>query len=120
MAQLPTTKLSTKKTLRQRRHTRLRAKISGTPERPRLAIFKSNRFITAQLIDDTKGVTLAASHGREAKGPLSKQAVAVGADIAKKAQAAGVTAVVFDRGGFNYGGQIKALADAAREAGLAF
>ncbi len=120
MSQLPTTKLSTKKELRQRRHTRIRAKVTGTPERPRLAVFKSNRFITAQIIDDTKGHTLVAAHGRDAKGSLSVQAAAVGAAIAKKAKDAGVTTVVFDRGGYNYGGQVKALADAAREAGLAF
>jgi large subunit ribosomal protein L18 len=120
MPQLPTTKLSTKKELRTRRHTRVRAKISGTPERPRLSVFKSNRFISAQLIDDTKNITVAAAHGRSTKGPASAQAVAVGAEIAQKAKAAGVTTVVFDRAGYIYAGQIKALADAAREGGLAF
>jgi large subunit ribosomal protein L18 len=131
MSQLPTTKLSTKKTLRDRRHTRVRSRITGTPERPRLAFSKSNKFVSAQVIDDVAGRTLAASHGRTVgatakvkKGskalPLSAQAAAVGAEIAKKAVAAGVKTVVFDRGGFSYVGQVKALADAARENGLAF
>lgn len=120
MSQLPTTKTSTKKALRQRRHTRVRAKVSGTSERPRLAIFKSNRFVSAQVIDDVAGRTLVASHGRTTKGPLSAQAKAVGAEIAQKAQAAGITTVVFDRAGYTYAGQVKALADAAREGGLSF
>ena len=120
MAQLPTTKLSTKKTLRTRRHTRVRAKISGTPERPRLAFSKSNRFVSAQIIDDVAARTLVAAHGRSVKGSLSVQAAAVGKEIAQKAVAAGVKTVVFDRGGFSYEGQVKALADAAREGGLAF
>ncbi len=125
MPQLPTTKLSTKKALRDRRHARVRSRITGTPERPRLSISKSNRFVSAQIIDDVAGRTLVAAHGRPSKKgskaqPLSAQAAAVGTDIAKKAVAAGVTSVVFDRGGFNYEGQVKALADAAREAGLTF
>jgi large subunit ribosomal protein L18 len=110
----------TKADQRKRRHIRVRAKISGTDARPRLTVFKSNRFISAQLIDDTAGKTIAASHGREFKGSQSVQASGVGKKIAEKAKAAGVTAVVFDRGGYRYGGQIKALADAAREAGLTF
>ncbi len=120
MSQLPTTKLSTKKELRDRRHARVRSKISGTPERPRLAIFRSNKFVSAQVIDDVAGRTLVAAHGRETKGPLSAQAKAVGAEIAKKAKAAGITTVVFDRAGYMYAGQVKTLADAAREGGLAF
>jgi large subunit ribosomal protein L18 len=120
MAQLPTTKLSTKKALRVRRHTRVRSRISGTPERPRLAFSKSNKFVSAQIIDDVAGRTLAAAHGRTVKGTPSVQAKTVGTEIAKKAKAAGITTVVFDRGGFNYEGQVKTLADAAREAGLAF
>ncbi|MSU74542.1 50S ribosomal protein L18 [Candidatus Kaiserbacteria bacterium] len=106
--------------LRKRRHTRVRATIKGTETRPRLAVFRSNRFVSAQLIDDVAGKTLAASHGREFKGPQSVQAVAVGAAIAKAAKSKGITAIVFDRGGYRYGGQVKALADAAREGGLAF
>jgi large subunit ribosomal protein L18 len=126
MPQLPTTKLSTKKTLRDRRHARVRSRITGTSDRPRLAFSKSNKFVSAQVIDDVAGRTLAAAHGRPAKdskakaSPLSMQAAAVGTEIAKKAKAAGIKTVVFDRGGFNYEGQVKALADAAREGGLAF
>lgn len=120
MPQLPTTKLSTKKALRDRRHARVRSLISGTPERPRLSFSKSNRFVSAQIIDDVAGRTLVAAHGRTVKGSLSVQAAAVGSEIAKKATAAGITTVVFDRGGFSYEGQVKALADAAREQGLAF
>lgn len=115
-----TTATTSKNAQRKRRHNRLRAKVSGTPERPRLAIFKSNRFISAQLIDDTAGKTLAAASGREFGGALSAQAKAVGEAVAKKAKAAGVDRIVFDRGGYRYGAQIKALADAAREGGLAF
>ncbi|KKW42141.1 50S ribosomal protein L18 [Candidatus Kaiserbacteria bacterium RIFCSPHIGHO2_02_FULL_54_22] len=106
--------------LRKRRHARVRATIKGTAVRPRLAVFRSNRFISAQLIDDTVGATLAAVHGRSFKGSQSVQAVAVGSAIAKEAKAAGVASAVFDRGGYRYGGQVKALADAAREGGLAF
>jgi large subunit ribosomal protein L18 len=117
--------------LRKRRHARVRATIKGTAERPRLAVFRSNRFVSAQLIDDTVGKTVAAAHGREfsAKGgsssggkglPQSVQAKAVGAAIAKAAKTAGITTIVFDRGGYRYGGQVKSLADAAREGGLIF
>lgn len=106
--------------IRQRRHARIRAKVKGTAERPRLAVFKSNRFVSAQLIDDVAGKTVAAAHGREFKGPQSVQATSVGASIAQKAKAAGITTIVFDRGGYRYGGQVKALADAARSAGLVF
>lgn len=88
--------------------------------RPRLAVFRSNRFISAQLIDDTVGKTVAASHGREFKGSQSVQAKSVGEAIAKAATAAGITSIVFDRGGYRYGGQVKVLADAAREGGLIF
>lgn len=105
---------------RIRRHARVRSRISGTAERPRLAVFKSNRFISAQIIDDVKRVTLVAAHGREFKGALTKQAEAVGKEIAKRAQEKGITTVVFDRGGYSYAAQIKALADAARGGGLAF
>ncbi|MDE1919504.1 MAG: 50S ribosomal protein L18 [Patescibacteria group bacterium] len=106
--------------LRKRRHARIRATVKGTAERPRLAVFRSNRFVSAQLIDDAAGKTVAAAHGREFKGPQSVQATSVGAAIAEKAKKAGITAVVFDRGGYRYGGQVKALADAARAGGLAF
>ncbi len=105
---------------RARRHNRIRAKVKGTAERPRLAVFKSNRFISAQLIDDLKGGTLASAHGREFKGSIGTQAVSVGKAIAERAKTAGVSAVVFDRGGYAYAAQIKGLADAAREGGLTF
>jgi large subunit ribosomal protein L18 len=106
--------------LRKRRHARVRATVKGTAERPRLAVFRSNRFVSAQLIDDAAGSTLAAAHGREFKGAQSLQAKAVGAAIAKAAKAKGITSAVFDRGGYRYGGQVKSLADAAREGGLKF
>ena len=99
-------------TNRQRRHNRIRAKITGTPERPRLCIYKSNRYLEAQVIDDTKGVTLAAVKMDDAKK--------AGAEIAKAAKAKGIEAVVFDRGGFRYTGAVAVLADAAREGGLKF
>ncbi len=97
---------------RARRHKRIRSTISGTAERPRFSVFKSNTGLYAQLIDDVRGVTLAAAKGKAAGG--------VGSEIAKKAAAVGIVAVVFDRGGYLYAGKIKALADAAREAGLKF
>src|SRR5687768_13519935 len=99
-----------KKEGRTRRHARIRAKISGTAARPRLAIFRSNRYITAQVIDDTKGATLASATSRGMKGGMREVAVKVGADVAKAAKEKGLSAVVFDRGGFNYGGTIEALA----------
>ncbi len=109
-----------KKELRERRHTRVRARISGTDVRPRLCVYKSNRFISAQIVDDVAGTTLFAAHGRSFPGALSVQAASVGADIAKRAKAAGINAVVFDRGGYSYAGQVKAVAEAAREGGLTF
>lgn len=111
---------STNTELRKRRHARVRSRISGTSERPRLAVFRSNRFISVQLIDDVAGKTVAAAHGREFKGSQSIQAASVGELIAKKAKAAGISSVVFDRAGYRYGGQLKKLADAAREGGLTF
>jgi len=110
-----------KKLHRTRRHNRIRAKVSGTEARPRLAIFRSNRFITAQLINDEKGVTLgSASDLKVKKGTKLERAAEVGASIASVAKAKGITVVVFDRGGFLYAGRVKALADKAREAGLTF
>jgi len=104
-----------------RRKNRIRAKINGTAERPRLAIFKSHKYLYAQVIDDTKGHTLAAADTRALKGktPVDR-AKELGTEIAKKAKAAKVTKVVFDRGGFLYTGKIKMVADAAREGGLEF
>ncbi|MFJ5551115.1 50S ribosomal protein L18 [Streptomyces sp. NPDC093225] len=114
-----------KRTAKQRRHIRIRKTISGTAERPRLVVNRSNRGITAQVIDDIQGHTLAsASHLdasiRGGEGDKSAQAKQVGALVAERAKAAGVEAVVFDRGGNRYAGRIAALADAAREAGLKF
>lgn len=109
-----------KQELRTRRHIRIRARVSGTAERPRLAIYRSNRYISAQLIDDVARTTLAAAHGRECKGAASLQAKAVGETVAKRAKELGVTRVVFDRGGYRYAGQVRTLADAAREGGLTF
>lgn len=116
---MPSTIL-TKKELRNRRHARVRSTISGTAERPRLAVYKSNKFISAQLIDDTKGATIAAAHGKSFGGSLTAQAAAVGKAIAEAASKAAISSVVFDRGGYAYAGQVKGLADAAREAGLNF
>jgi large subunit ribosomal protein L18 len=110
---------------RQRRHFRLRKRMSGTPERPRLSVFRSLSHIYAQVIDDTTARTLAAASDleadlRKATGNKSEIAKQVGALVAERAKSAGVTSVVFDRGGFHYHGRVKALADAAREAGLSF
>jgi large subunit ribosomal protein L18 len=110
----------TKKESRTRRHARVRARIIGSATRPRLAFFRSNRFVSVQLIDDAKGVTLAAVHGREFPGSLGTQAAAVGKEIAVRAKKLGIDAVVFDRGGYSYAAQVKSLADAAREGGLTF
>jgi large subunit ribosomal protein L18 len=108
---------------RQRRHARVRTKVTGTPERPRLNVFRSNAHIHAQLIDDVAGVTLVAANSVEMKlanGGNVDAAKAVGAEIAKRAQEAKISEVVFDRGGYLYHGRVKALAEAAREAGLKF
>ncbi len=109
--------------LRQRRHARVRNKVFGTPEVPRLNVFRSNAQIFAQIIDDVKGVTLASSSSLELKiknGGNSEGAALVGKDIAEKAKKAGIKTVVFDRGGYQYHGRVQALAEAAREAGLEF
>ncbi len=113
-------KTSHKEISRTRRHARVRARISGTAERPRLAVFRSNRFVSVQVINDDAGKTLAQAHGREFPGSLSKQAQAVGKAIAERSKKAGIETVVFDRGGYAYAAMIKSLADAAREGGLAF
>lgn len=103
-----------------RRKARVRAKVSGTAERPRLAIFKSHRYLYAQIIDDDKGHTLVACDSRLAKGKPVLRARAMGLEIAKKAKTAKIQKVVFDRGGYLYAGKIKMVADAAREGGLEF
>ncbi|MDQ3989043.1 MAG: 50S ribosomal protein L18 [Actinomycetota bacterium] len=110
---------------RTRRHFRIRKKISGTPARPRLVVTRSARHISAQLVDDLAGRTLAAASTIEADvrasgGDKKARAAQVGRLVAQRARAAGVTVVVFDRGGHDYHGRIAALADAAREAGLEF
>ncbi len=116
-----------RKVARVKRHERIRNKISGTPEQPRLAVFRSNKHIYAQIIDDAAGNTLVAASTVEAevKAAVEKTdnvdaAKAVGTAIAKKALDKGIKDVVFDRGGFIYHGKIAALAEAAREAGLNF
>ncbi|MFJ8580269.1 MULTISPECIES: 50S ribosomal protein L18 [Micromonospora] len=110
---------------RARRHFRVRKNISGTTERPRLVVTRSLRHIVAQIVDDTKGHTLASASTmdaslRGAEGDKSALAGKVGALLAERAKAAGVSKVVFDRGGNRYAGRVAALADAAREAGLEF
>lgn len=110
-----------KTTQRIRRKLRIRAKISGTETRPRLAVFKSNMHVGAQLIDDSKGITLASAHSKTIKGKtLKEKAFAIGKEIADKAKAKKIETVVFDRGGFMYTGNIKAVAEGAREGGLIF
>lgn len=108
---------------RVRRHARVRAKISGTSEAPRLCVYRSNKNIEAQIIDDVKGVTLVASSSMSLKlenGSNIEAAAKVGQDIAQKALAKKIKKVVFDRSGYIYHGRVKALAEAAREAGLEF
>lgn len=106
---------------RVRRHRRIRAKISGTAERPRLAIFKSLNYIYAQLIDDTKGATIATISDMGVKGKTkTERAKFAGEALAKSAKAKGVSAVIFDRGGFIYTGRVRAFAEGARESGLVF
>lgn len=106
---------------RERRHRRVRAKVIGTAERPRLSIYKSNTRIVAQIIDDSKGLTLAAVSSASEKGKTPRErAEMAAATIAKLAGEKGVKAVVFDRGGFQYIGTVKVFADAARAAGLEF
>lgn len=108
---------------RLRRHARVRAKISGTAETPRLCVYRSNKNIEAQIIDDVKGVTLVSSSSMTLKlenGSNIEAAAAVGKDIAEKAIAKKIKAVVFDRSGYVYHGRVEALAQAAREAGLKF
>lgn len=106
------------------RHKRVRGKLSGTSERPRLNVFRSGANIYAQIIDDTKGITLVAASslekGFEGKGTTIEAAEKVGQAVAQKAKDKGITTVVFDRGGYLYHGRVKALADGARAAGLEF
>lgn len=104
------------------RKARVRSKVNGTAERPRLSVTISNLHVSAQLIDDVNGKTLAAATtvGKKATGTMTEKAAGIGSDIAKKAAKAKITAVVFDRNGRAYAGRLKALADAARKEGLEF
>lgn len=106
---------------RSRRHARIRARVIGSAEKPRLAVFRSNRYIYAQLINDAEGKTIAAADSRTEKGEnMTEKSIAVGKSIAATAKKAGIEKVVFDRGGFQYQGVIAALADGARAGGLQF
>ena len=114
----------TKLEARQRRKRRIRGKVSGSSERPRLAVYRSNKGISAQLIDDVDGKTIAGASWvtlpKSFKGNKTEQAAEVGKRLAAAAKSAGIEAVVFDRGGYLYHGRVKALADGAREGGLKF
>ncbi|MHB8651840.1 MAG: 50S ribosomal protein L18 [Minisyncoccota bacterium] len=111
----------TKQYKHMRRHARVRAKISGTAEVPRLSVYKSNRFMYAQLIDDVRGVTIAAASDLSAQGATKVvRAQSVGEELAKAAQSHKIKRVVFDRGGFLYTGRVRALAEGARAGGLTF
>ena len=113
--------IKSKKEQRVRRHSRIRSRVSGTGEMPRLSVFKSNKHISAQIIDDIKKVTLASAHSSKVAGKtLLEKSFAVGEQIAKSAKALKINAVVFDRGGFMYTGKVKQVAEGARQAGLKF
>ena len=119
------TRMDHKLELRRRRHARVRRRVHGSAERPRLAVFRSNKHISAQLIDDDAGRTLAAASSTEgdlrgSSGGNIDAATKVGSLVASRAKDAGITSVVFDRGGFAYHGRVAALADAARAEGLEF
>jgi len=120
-------KAKAKRLARQRRHARIRKRVSGTPERPRLNVFRSLKHIQAQIIDDTRGHTLVAAstlepqvRARLTDKDKTAQAEVVGQVLAERALAAGIKNVVFDRGGYRYHGRVKALAEAARKGGLQF
>ena len=116
--------VTTTRQARERRHRRIRGKVAGTAERPRLAVFRSNKGIFAQLIDDDSGRTIAGASWlglkKSFKGTKTEQAAEVGKTLAEAAKKAGIESVVFDRGGYLYHGRVKALADGAREGGLKF
>lgn len=116
------TSTKTSQELRARRHARVRRKVIGTSERPRLAVFRSNRHVYVQLIDDLSGVTLASAStiADSPSGSKSDAARVIGRLIAERALAAGIQSAVFDRGGFRYHGRVAAIAEAARTAGLKF
>ncbi len=128
MSEFQTKRVRAKVQRRRRAHLRIRGRVSGSPERPRLAVFKSLKYVYAQVIDDSTGHTLAQANSTEAdltKG-LEKSAgsceaaAAVGAAVAERAKAAGIETVVFDRGGYVYHGRVKAVAEGARDKGLVF
>ncbi len=110
----------TKEQSRKRLHMRIRNKISGTTERPRLSVYRSNKAIYCQLIDDLKGHTLATASSQGVTGTKTEQATAVGKLIAERAIATGIETIVFDRGGYRYHGRVRSLAEGAREGGLKF
>ncbi len=110
----------TRQDMRARRHLRVRKNVAGTPERPRLVVFRSLKHITAQIVDDTTGRTMMTVTSNALEGKKSEKSVQVGKLIAEKAKAAGVSKVVFDRAGYKYHGRVKAVADGAREGGLEF
>lgn len=113
--------MQSKNDKRQKRHRRIRAKVRGTASRPRLSVFRSNRAISAQLINDETGTTVATASSASVSAKSSgARAKAVGQAIAERAKERGITAAVFDRGGYLYAGAIRALADGAREGGLQF
>jgi large subunit ribosomal protein L18 len=119
------TQVASRGAARQKRHERIRLRLSGSPERPRLAVFRSNKHISAQVIDDSSGKTLAAASSlekelRDSGQKKTDEAKVVGRLLAQRAKSAGIDQVVFDRAGFSYHGRVKSLADAAREAGLEF
>lgn len=113
-------KTATQKEKRARRHGRIRSKIKGTGVRPRLSVFRSNRYVWAQLIDDETGHTLAAVGTRDVSGPRTAAAAAAGEKIAGMAAEKKISTVVFDRGGYRYHGLVRAIAEGARKGGLAF
>ena len=106
--------------LRSRRHIRVRAKVAGTAERPRLVVYRSLKHMSAQLVDDVQRKTLMTVTDAGLTGKKTEKSVAVGKRVAEKAKAAGITKVVFDRGGYQYHGRVKAVAEGAREGGLEF
>jgi large subunit ribosomal protein L18 len=115
--------VTSKPTKRLKRRRRVRAKVAGTPQRPRISVFRSNRGVMAQLIDDVAGTTLAAVSWTESELktlPRMDQARRAGVLLAERAKAAGIESAVFDRGGYQYHGRVQALAEGAREGGLAF
>lgn len=117
------TKTEKKQNLRARRHIRIRSRIQGTAQRPRMSVFRSMKHISAQLIDDAAGVTIVSASDTElksAKGTKTERALAVGKLLAEKATAKNITSAVFDRSGYLYHGRVKALADGARSGGLQF